>query len=541
MAKPIMSSQKEDVLSVFIPEIFDLIAKELTQFDLVSLSRTCSALHSLANSILYRSINIDCNFSQFEKEYFCKWTTFIRTKANFNCFIRSVGSSKSEESKWTLIKEFEVVNLPLDFYDFEMFLLGLNDDMISFFKRARLNVLSFNHPLSFNVLKHILNDKYSRENLSVLEFDLNVHAPIKSFYDIFEDTEMRFRNLSTLSVNHIRRDFNITDILHLIQGENVDKLENLELAFQHKTFKLTDLLDLGSKLKSNNVLFNQISKFRNLKSLSLRSITIDQTALQHSDAETVAALQNLTHLELCDVRVVNPSPLESIVHTFYKTFPSCNLKHLKFDIRSTSDDHIPDFFLTKVPANQIKELDIIIRYNSMYLMSLDELINNYLRMILHHRSSLKKLSLEIKSEKNLINMDEQLHKEQLLDLITHRFERLESFRIQVHADCVIMYKDMLFNNMPRLKNFWIVGSNAVPIHFGSGNMYPGIYDKWWRLIFLPEALTKGLSDHPLRYIKIDECLYLINPKEQERVQPKDSIDRLFDYMTRVSLIHGIHY
>jgi hypothetical protein len=536
--------QKHTALDLFIPEIFELISTYLTQFDIISLSKACKSLNRLATCILYKSVTIDCDFDQFEIEYMLKNTTFIKTTSNFVSFTKSLIENSNPILLWPLIKNFQVNNLPLDFYDFESFILGRNDQNTeSFLLKSKLNVLCLDSTVSFNLLEQILCSNYLRETLNVLTININTPATTKSLDDIVKNKIFKFQNLTTLSVGPCKQNFNLENILDLIESEATYKLENLKLEFQHKTFKLLDLLNISeTKLISHHSIFTSLNNFQNLKRLALSSINFDQTAIINdlNFFQNFRFFENLIYLELTDIGIISSNPNQSILHSFYKNNEICNLKYIKLDIRSTCDDLIPNFFNDKIKDNQILEFDIIIRYNNMHILSLDNLIDEYIKIILRQKSSLQKLSIEVKSEKNLLNVEEQLQKEHLFQLLSYKFSELESLRLQVHFNNVLLFKNMLFKNMPVLKNFWIVGSNAVPVHFGLGNMYPGIHDKWWRILCLPKSLLNGVNKHPLKYIKIDECLFIINPNEVENIQPKTHIDRLFNNMTRVSFKNIIY-
>lgn len=530
--------QISSALDTLIPEIIGQILTNSTQFDIVALSRTCKKLNRMATCSLYRSVTIDAEFTQFEQEYLYRNTTFIKTKASFTAFTKSLNNNYNCLKLCNLVKEFKVVNLPLDFYDFESFMLGSNDNFNSFFLHARLTVVSLNSSVSFNVLKQLVLDKFSRENLIVLNFNVNVHAPTKPLDDLLDDNSLRFQSLQTLSVGPFKQNFNLENILNIFAKESNNKLENLKLELQHRSFRLLDLLSTSdSKLKTSNYIIQHLTNYQNLKSLCLSSVNFNQTDLFYNlnNAEDFKVFENLLYLELNDIGVLSSNVDESLLHTFYRFSETYSLKYIKLDLRSIHDDLVPNFINERIKENQIIELDIIIRYNNMHITSLDELIDKYIKLVvLKHRKSLKKLSIEIKSERNLINLEEQLRREHLLELVSYKFQNLESLRLQAHFDCVLQFKNMLFNNMPNLENFWIVESNAIPVHFGIGNMYPGIYDKWWRIISLPKTLLNNVENHPLRYIKIDECLFVIKPNEIEKIQPKDSIDKLFDNKTRVS-------
>lgn len=532
-----VDNYNEKIAELFIPDIFELVSRHLTQFDLVSLSKTCQLFLNLTTPILYRSITIDCNFSQFEKEYLGRNTTYIRSKFNFLSFMKSLNA---DDSLWRYIKKFRVISLPEEFYDFESFLSGKSG--ISFFKRARLSNICLDNSVGLAILKQLLNDKYSRETLTVLKFTINKHLSSKPFIDLIIDDSKeenyKFQNLNTLSIGPIKQEIQLDDILKLIDYDDNWKLQNLKLESLHKTFKLCDLLNFsGDKLKSSNYILSRLNCYENLKSLSLSSINFNQSLLSNEDENhNFTFFENLKYLELSDIGLIASLPKESLLHTFYKNSKTCNLEYVRLDLRSTVDDLIPEFFNEYTQTNQIKELDLTIRYNSMHDTPLNELINKYLSMVvLRQHASLEKLSIEIKSEKNLINLEEQLQKEHLLQLVSTRFENLKSLRIQVHFEYILLCKKLLFQNIPNLTNFWVVGSSAVPMHFGLGNMYPGIFDQWWRIIYLPKSLLEDVPEsHPLRYIKIDECLFVIEREKSDILQPKNSIDKIFDTMTRVS-------
>ncbi|KAG0686603.1 hypothetical protein C6P40_003727 [Pichia californica] len=535
---------KETILDLFIPDIFDIISKDLTQFDQIALSKTNHTLYDLIIPSIYRSITIDCNFSQFEKEYIGRNTTFIKSKSNFISFIKTLNKNNK---LWLYINKFIVIDLPLEFYDFESFLLGTNgnannyeNNNISFFERARLNKLNLDSPVGYIILKNLLNDKYLRENLTIINFNINKYQSIKPFKDIIKDSKYRFQNLNTLSIGPLNNEIKLNEILKLIDLNFCYKLENLKLESVHKTCKLYDLLEFSDdiKLNSSNYIFDYLNTYKNLKSLCLNSINIHQNLLiQNSETNKnkFKFFKNLKYLQLTDIAIISSNSNESLLHTFYKNCDECNLQIIRLDLRSTVDDMIPKFFDEYIKPNQIKELDLVIRYNNMHDTPLVELIDKYLDLvILKHKNSLEKLSIEIKSEKNLISLEEQLQKAHLLKLITNRFDNLKSLRLQVHFDYILLFKILLFQNFSKLENFWIVGSSAIPMHFGQGNMYPGIFDQWWRIIYLPKQLIDGVINHPLHYIKIDECLFLIDRENTEMIQPKNQIDKIFDTMTRVS-------
>lgn len=539
----------------FIADIFELVSHHLSQFDLIALSRTCKSFYQLAIPHLYRSITIDCRFSQFEKEYYKTNTTYIKTKPNFLLLLRSLHKRIEVEVEvefellynerlWNLINQLKVINLPPDFYDFEQVLLKSNN--VTFFKNSRLNILDLDCPCSFTLLMQLLNDKYSRDNLNILNFTVDIYAKTEVFDYILLDDKLKFKNLTTLSIGPIKQEINLNKIFKIIDPENYPKLENLKLELKHKTFKLSDFSPcLNNKIKIYNSILNDLDQFENLKSLSLCSVNFNQDLFEEKNNSKQRSnfkwLEKITFLELSDVGIISSNPTLSLLHIFYKNCENCNLKYIKIDIRSNNDDKIPEFFNDiKIKENQIKELDLIIRYNMMHTITLEKLIDNYLTMIIiKQKSSLEKLSIEIKSERNLISLEEQLQKNHLLKLVSNKFDTLKSLRIQVHFDYVLLFKKLIFQNIPYLLNFWIVGSNAVPMHFGQGNMYPGIYDKWWRIIYLPNSLIEDISNHPLQYIKIDECLFLVEREKSEIIQPKDSINKLFDNMTRVTFNNAI--
>lgn len=533
-----------NITEFFIPDIFELISNNLTQFDLISLLKSCKLFYNLSIPILYKSITIDCNFSQFENEYLYKRTTFIRNKSNFLSLIKSLNNNINNHDKnyWIFIKNLNVINLPLEFYDFELILTGLYDDNnVPFFKKSRLNFLNIDSPVSFNILKNLLNDKYSRETLTSLNLNISKHSPTKPFKEIIDNKLLKFQNLNTLSIGPINQDIKLNEILNLIDSNNNFKLKNLNLESIHKTCKLYDLLEFSDDIKLHpcNYLFNYLNKYENLKSLSLNSININQNLLikNNNSNDNFKFFKNLIYLELSDIGIISSNSNESLLHTFYKNCNECNLKFVRLDLRSTVDDLIPNFFEEFINLNQIKELDLTIRYNNMHEISLIDLINKYLNLvILNQKDSIEKLSIEIRSEKNLINLDEQLQKDQLLKLISNKFKSLKSLRIQVQFDYILLFKNLLFKNLPNLENFWIVGSSAVPMHFGLGNMYPGIFDQWWRIIYLPKSLIDGIEikKFPLHYIKIDECLFVIEHEKSDIIQPRNQIDKIFDKMTRVS-------
>lgn len=532
--------------TVFLPELFDLVCQKLTQCDQISLLKSNKSLYNLVLPILYRSITVDCNYSQFEKEYAVCHTTFIKTKAKFMLFLKTLANSDKypSEKLWILVHEINVFNLPPEFYDFEIIILG-NGSGISLFEKFSLLSLDLKSPLGSNTLKQILLDKHSRENLRKLNFTVNKHNTSKLLDELL-DLDLQFQNLNTLSIGPFKHDIKLNKILKLIDNKSKVKLQNLKIEACHKTTKLSDLFESSineSKLNISNYVISDLSCLKNLKSLSLCSITFNSNHLMNASGDSIVdpmVFENLKFLELSDVNVTSSSVLvsKSLLDLFYENCDTCNIKYLKLDIRSPLDDTTPKFLSTMIKENQFKELDFTIRHNNMHNITIEKLIDSYINdVILKHRASLEKLSIEIKSERQLIDLEGQLQKRHLFDLLSREYIKLESLRIQVHFDYILQYRELIFDNLQNLRNLWIVGSNAVPIHFGLGNMYPGIYDKWWRIIYLPKKLIDGIETHKnncLKYIKIDECLFLVNCEESETVQPKNTMDGIFDRLTRVT-------
>lgn len=532
------------VFQLFSPDLFDIIAKYLIQFDIISLSRTCKSINTIANTYLYRSITLNSNYSQFEKEYTKEQTTYIRTRANFTLLLKSLNRNSYNDSNLRkLVKVLKIEDLPLDFYDFESCLLGKTADSLSFFKRGCLTKLYLTSPISFSVLKYLLSDEYSRRNLSLLCFTVNKYANVKSVLSLVEDPKLKFENLSTLSIGPLKPDLGVNLPLVLIPDDKKQMLESLKLIYYHHALRLADLASFSeNNLILENSIFRTLSFYKNLKELCLQSINLN-LEIHTSDLnerENFEIFSNLTYLELTDVSLVGSDMNQSILHKLYQYSKVCRLRRVKLDIRSISNDLIPDFFLFQVKENQILEFDVTIRHNCMHTIPLNELIEKYIHYIIfRQKGSLRKLSVEIKCERNLVSLGGQLQRVHIAQILSNEFLNLRSLRLEADFDSILELKDKLFLNMPNLENLWVVGSNAVPVHFGLGNMHPGIYDSWWRIIDLPKSLVKNVSKHPLRYIKIHKYLFIVlDEGERERVQPKDTIDKIFEGLTRVSFLQG---
>ncbi|KAH3669469.1 hypothetical protein OGAPHI_001590 [Ogataea philodendri] len=475
------------------PEVWTIICSQLSQFDLCSLLLVNKELSDIALAQLYCSIIVDSHYTQFDPEYvqtnrlFQTRKTFIRTKPNINGFLHS--------SKVAKVKCLEIVHCPQEFIDFE---LKLSKSLASFTSLAALRI---DQPVSLDLLENI------HSNLDHLSLAINNFRPCR----------LQFAPLclKSISIGPSSQPNDLTSAL----VQDTSKLQALELVRPHRKIHLRDLISSSIRYPRTVLDFPAVSH------LSLVS-----AILTPQDSIPLAVQNNLKSICFADTNEIAES--ESLLDTLNPP----KLEILAIDLRQGSIDSVAPF-LNRLSPNSLRELSLVIRYNILKQSPLMQLLDQYVAAISRQSGSLEKLSLEIRSEKELVELHEQLSESQFSQLFMKQsFPRLSSLRIQTQFAFISKNKQSFFNCLPNLQKLWILGSNSFEKHWGLGNAYPGVFDNWLRIQHLPTGL---LNDAPkpntkLEYIKIDECLFQIK-KEQDvyEIVPRDSIDSWFESHTDV--------
>lgn len=500
---------------IWISDIFGIIVDHLSQLDLINFSRADKRFNRLVIPFIYHSVTFDSNYSQFEEEFKKFNTTFIRSKPNLIRFITQC--VKSPQKYGSLVHEFNILNIQPEFHDFEVFLLNVgNTPNQSLFQVMDLVSLNLKVPLGFNLLAQVLNDANSRNKLSKLSYTMERYnsnrygqLPSKTFPNLLE---LQIENIYDLNqyntlINLIDDDSGIQDISLHFKPEN---------EIPH--------ISAGSILRS-------LYRFVPLRRLSLSSLDFNLNDIRLPSSFG----SNFTFLELNDISISNQGTFDSILDMIFQNQEDIKLESLKLNLVHPGDDSIPNFLYQRLLPHKLKEMDLTIRHNRRSSIPLEKCIDAYIGAILNHSQSLTKLSVEIRDSSNN-NMIDELNVEHITKLITTtQWPNLKSLTLQTSFHLINTVKLNLFTSMIKLENLWILGPNSIPKHFGSGNAYPGIFDKWWRIIHLPKWFIEGKPfTHPLKYIKIDDCLFIIDLTQKEIVSPKDSGDELFYRKTKIT-------
>ncbi|GMG00581.1 unnamed protein product [[Candida] boidinii] len=122
------------------------------------------------------------------------------------------------------------------------------------------------------------------------------------------------------------------------------------------------------------------------------------------------------------------------------------------------------------------------------------------------------------------------------------FPLLKSLKINTNAHFFGKYRyKILMNNFKNLEYLWIFGLNSYEQHWGLGNVYPGIFDEWLRIMYIPEGIVSDISKtdisyNKLKYIKIFKFIFEIkwSIDKSPQVNPRNLIDNWFDSKCNVN-------
>ncbi|KAG7705150.1 hypothetical protein KL930_003833 [Ogataea haglerorum] len=483
------------------PEVWNIVCGHLSQFDLCTLLTVNRDIYEIALAQLYRSITIDYHYTQFDPEYVQRdpllntRQTYIRTKPNITAFLRSCRKALRS------VRSFQVVHLPQEFIDFETKLAECLPKM------ENLVLLRIEQPVSLDLLQR------AAPNIQHLALTLNS----------FRKSKHRVASLplKTVAIGPSSQPDRLLSRL----VRHPQKLEGLELVWPHRKIKLRDLVASADSQRQ------PLDAFSNLAHLSLVSAIISPEDQFLRNIES--GLQSLC---FTDINEIGQS--ESILDTFRPV----RLRRLGIDLRQGSTDSVAPF-LNRLPLGSLVELHLVIRYNCLKRIPLETLVDQYIAAIERQSASLRKISFEIRFEKELVEIQEQLSEAQFSRLfMSHAFPALESLRIQAQFAFICKDKLTFFKNLPRLHKLWILGSNAFEKHWGLGNAYPGVFDNWLRIQHLPTGLVNN-EPRPktsLRYIKLDDCLFEIKEKnDTKEIVPRDSIDSWFESQTHVRAVRPL--
>jgi len=550
------------------------IAGELSQYDALSLLRVNKAFFQSTVVRLYHTIVVDPSYSQFNHEIYqselqnhdqsVNTSTFIKMKYSLKNFLKIIsqemplevmGQGHENKNYGSLINKIQFVELPDGFnspFDLNFF------TFMSVKKLQRLSRFywSSDEELSFELVNRLPN----KANLN----SLNVSVDFKKVRNSNDFEAFKgFHNLEKLSLEPFLNSFNLFQIFkNLLEGnDNKLNLKVLRLArvnSNHNFIKnpSSSLLVLTTYILENEsislsdydmncilnlfILFNAAdTRLEDLRILSLDSIVV--STMDAKRLNTVMDLAKLRQLELKNITEVQlpediHSPLSmNELYTrldggFLKALGKRlkNLTKLSIDYRESLRDSVPAFINS---LQNLEELDITIRWNVTKLCSIQSwkhLCFLYLRSILKHSKTLKKLSLDTKEDSVFCDLHKLIFTECLLEL--GELKELESLRL--HGYSLQPCAPLLAASLKKLKYFELFGSGAggAP-HMGLQVIHDGVLDDWLRVQHVAAAISEQ-NEH-IEFIKIDKCLFEVQGKG--KLLPRDGLEGWFDSKVRVVL------
>lgn len=557
-------------------EIKVRITNILSQYDLLNLASVSKSFYDAAMFSLYENVVIDPSYSYLNdslKNKPLQRTTFIKTRHNLKEFM-SVISQEKQDTPFPLgilVKSLKVVSLPdgVTAHELANFIhksLPTLTRLDSFYWKDKSRVLPY------DTLEHIPN----RRNLTSLSVNLDLSKVYGSHHT--------FPNLLKLSISPFVDSSRLEQFLtKIVFSQNVvSRLTTLQLAREASSLlhKPMGNVNVGQSLVITRYMIDnnlqqpdtsQSDKSINYNNIdcgfwnfldpvaasgyrfrSLIRLDINSANFLPADSEKVIScidLQKLEYLSLTNVNEVQivqdvdyevhdftslalehlkPSFLTGIVPHF------CNLKKLKIDYREAMTDTVPDFIamLHSVAKVELEELDIVIRWDHTKLATTpdwERTSQRYIKAILKHKRSLKKLSLIAKEESTFYELHKNIPSGTLLQLV--ECENLQSLRL--HGDSLRPSGHMLINKLPHLQFLDLVGKKAGgPPHMGLQVVHDGVLDDWYRVIHVALTLAQGNSS--LKFIKIHKCLFECG-KSGNVIPRSDGLNCWFEKETRVTL------
>lgn len=548
------------------------IANRLSQYDAVSLLRVNKAFFASTVARLYHTVIVNPSFSHFNEEVFEQdeattvdvyTSTFVKLRYSLKHFLKTigqeipftVGQEATRPHYSTFINELRFVELPDGFYT-----------------PFDLNFFTF---MSVKKLDHITRFYWESEKELQLEIlsripnkhrlmELSLNVDFKRVASPSDFTPFReFTNLHVLSIEPFLNAFNLFQIFkNLLEGNNdFLNLRVLRLArfnSNHGFLKnpatqvlvLTNYIIEHDRIKISefelNCILNLFILFSAAESQlnELKMLSLDSMVITTADAQRMASFINLKGVEFLELKNISeiqlPEDIDSPLSLnelytkldtgFLRSFGKHlkGLKKLSIDYRESLRDSIPAFIHS---LDGLEELDVTIRWNVTKLCSVaswKHLCHHYIKAILKHSSTLKKLSLDTKEDSVFSDFHKLIFPECLMEL--SQMKSLEALRL--HGYSLQPCAPALASTLPNLKYFELFGSGAggAP-HMALQVVHDGVLDDWLRVQHV--ALAISAENRGIRFIKVDKCIFEI--KGPGVVVPRDGLESWFAFKVRVML------
>lgn len=558
-------------VQVLLPEILSQL--RLSQFDKLNLIQVNSYFYNVFVPTLYDSITIDAKFSRLDPEFNTLDTTYIKTKSNLQSFFHTLYTDKDKHQntddgitksdykclnlsnpiKLTLIKSLFCFDFPVEYIEFGK----VFKDLLPYMTQLK-TLQAESYPMGFNIVEILKSNKlltdlrllFNVYDKSYLSNNFQKRTILNSINSNKTQDDLEFSNLETLSLNNFIDSINLDTLLQNLLNHNF-ALKNLKLVKLKKLIRLQDLINNDSdnyEFNTIEILFKQLVKNNliNLNKLHLENILIDNKTINYFK---LLNFKNLNYLNLDNITEFQINNI-----SFLDNFNNLdNLKKLSLNIRSNNELSILKFLENNIKDNSLTELSLNLRFNFLQQnISFDKQIDDYINFILRQKLSLVKLAFEIREENYLSGLIDQLYsmnEDQFYKLIIkdsldndNVFPLLKSLKINTNAHFFGKYRyKILINNFKNLEYLWIFGLNSYEQHWGLGNVYPGIFDEWLRIMYIPEGIVSDISKtdinyNKLKYIKIFKFIFEIKwcIDKSPQVNPRNLIDNWFDNKCNVN-------
>ncbi|KAG5420941.1 hypothetical protein I9W82_000031 [Candida metapsilosis] len=495
-------------------EIIERVFDYLSQFEILSLCRTCSDLYELCSPRLFHHIVIDPKFNIFAHEYQTAGRTYINSSYNLKRFLRRITDKSAQGS---IISSILCKSLPEGF-DFHQF----RDHFIHLFS-------CLNHVQSLTWLdKH-----FELELLYVLPqkdlittLILNLESCCVEDLGMDQISKLNFPNLVNFQIKPVRV---ARDLSPIVDGLLVNSNDEIRVSDRLRVLSF-DIQ--GSRRPIMEIIFRQsrLGRLSNLTSLSINDILLTQEEIHL--LFTYVDLSKLEFFQMKRASILEydsgtdsfeeDSELESF-HEESESGPFLlriatkfeRLCHLSLQIDEHPDKVVIDEFISILP--QLTSLDIVSTTGRP--VELAQAIAK------HH--NLTKLSSEV-YEFNEDIMDSELSDPPFefysflssLNLTSLRINNTSNMRGLVH----------LISSQKQLRFLEIIGAKAggAP-NLGLGMVHPTVFDEWFKV---QHVVLFYLNINPtIEYIRVNDCIFECKP--DKTVNPRDGLGDWFDENVKV--------
>lgn len=565
----VLPSPRDSYIDKLPFEVRLAIANELTQYDSLSLMRVNRAFFESTVVRLYHTVVVDPIYSYFNQDVLGdsimkrSGVTYIKMKYSLKTFLKTVSLQTPikvsdfgrEDVPYSIfINKLQFVELPDGFYSpFDLNFFAF----MSIKKLERLTRFYWgsNKELSFEIINRLPNKQYLRSLHVNVDFR-RLQSP--SEFEAFKG----FNNLEMFSIEQFLTSDNLFHMFsNLIQSdEGLSRLKILRLSRMDSSRGFiknlsSSMLVLTSYMIENEPVrmteydmkcienLHRILLANNTKLKELKVLSLDSVLLSSDDASRLSRIIDLHQLEQLELKnttevqfppgvtlplsmnelyaKLNPGFLRSLGQRLQ------NVTKLCVDYREGLRDSVPDFIER---LDNLEELDVTIRWNVTKLCSVaswKHLCQSYIRSILKHSHTLRRLSLETKEDSVFCDLHKLIYTDCLLKLGV--LTQLESLRL--HGYSLQPCAALLVSSLPRLQYYELFGSSAggAP-HMGQQVVHDGVLDDWLRVRHVASEIFELNAE--VKFVKIEKCLF---QNQGGNAVPRDGLDQWFERKVRVGV------